>query len=75
MISDSAGNLYGTTGAGGTAQAGVVYKLNTAGQETVLYSFPGATDGRYPQAGVIRDSAGNLYGTTCCGGARGAGVA
>src|ERR1039458_8699972 len=74
VIRDSGGNLYGTTPFGGTAQAGVVFKLDTAGQETVLYSFTGGTDGRWPSAGVIRDSAGNFYGTTGQGGTAGAGV-
>ena len=68
VIRDSAGNLYGTTTSGGSAGAGVVYKLDAAGRETVLYSFAGGTDGRYPTAGVISDSAGNLYGTTVNGG-------
>ena len=68
MIRDSAGNLYGTTTGGGAANAGVVYKLDTTGQETVLYSFTGGADGANPDAGVIRDSAGNLYGTTTDGG-------
>ena len=64
VIRDSAGNLYGTTQYGGTAQQGVVYRLDTAGHETVLHSFTGGADGSRPNAGVIRDSAGNLYGTT-----------
>ena len=38
------------------------------GQETVLYSFTGGTDGANPLAGLIRDSAGNLYGTASNGG-------
>jgi uncharacterized repeat protein (TIGR03803 family) len=45
---DSAGNLYGTTPGGGISAAGVVYKLDTAGQETVLYSFTGALMGATP---------------------------
>jgi len=68
VISDAAGNLYGTTSSGGQSNMGVVYKIDTAGQETVLYSFKGGTDGAFPQAGVTADSAGNLYGTTACGG-------
>jgi uncharacterized repeat protein (TIGR03803 family) len=74
VIRDSSGNLYGTTGGGGTAGYGVVWELGTSGQETVLYSFTGGSDGGDPFAGVIRDSAGNLYGTTRDGGAKGAGV-
>src|ERR1039458_1359539 len=74
VIRDSAGNLYGTTSWGGTAGAGVVYKLDPAGRETVLYNFTGGADGSGPQAGVIRDTAGNLYGTTVRGGATGSGV-
>ncbi len=51
------------TSGDGTAGFGVVYKLDTAGQQTVLHSFAGGAAGAYPN-GVIRDSAGNLYGTT-----------
>jgi len=71
VIRDSAGNLYGTTYYGGTAGYGVVYKLDATGDETVLYSFTGGADGGHPSAGVIRDSAGNLYGTTLFGGITG----
>src|SRR5580700_1449363 len=49
LIRDSAGGLYGT-GGGGTARAGVVYKVDAAGQETVLYSFTGGADGGGPSA-------------------------
>ena len=49
-------------------RAGVVYKLDRTGRETVLYSFTQSADGGYPEAGAIRDSAGNLYGTTTQGG-------
>ena len=41
---------------------------------TVLYSFSGGADGAYPEAGLIRDAAGNLYGTTYGGGASGYGT-
>jgi len=74
VIRDSGGNLYGTTYQGGTANFGVVYKVDTGGQETVLYSFSGGADGGYPTSGVIRDSAGNLYGTAGAGGTANAGV-
>jgi uncharacterized repeat protein (TIGR03803 family) len=74
MVRDSAGNLYGTTQLGGSGNLGMVYKLDTSGKEKVLYSFPGPADGSVPYASVIRDSAGNLYGTTENGGPVNAGV-
>ena len=71
LIADAAGNLYGTTGSGGAGTDGTVFELDTTGKETVLYSFCVATncaDGWGPDAGVIQDPAGNLYGTTSNGG-------
>jgi uncharacterized repeat protein (TIGR03803 family) len=69
LIQDAAGKLYGTTHAGGTYGFGVVFKVDATGAETVLYSFRGGTDGRFPEAGLVRDLMGNLYGTTRRGGA------
>jgi len=74
LIRDSAGNLYGTTRVGGASNQGVVYKLDATGHEMVLYSFTGGADGAHPYAGLILDSAGNLYGTTYRGGPANAGV-
>jgi uncharacterized repeat protein (TIGR03803 family) len=74
LARDSAGNLYGTTIGGGTAGLGVVFKVNADGQETVLHSFTGGTDGRNPYAGVVLGPEGNLYGTTPFGGQTNAGV-
>jgi uncharacterized repeat protein (TIGR03803 family) len=69
LIEDDAGNLYGTTETGGNGcDCGVVFKLTPGGTETVLYAFAGGSDGAYPEAGLIRDRAGNLYGTTINGG-------
>lgn len=74
LLRDAAGNLYGTTGSGGDLACphpggcGVVFKLDTAGNETVLHSFTGGADGWYPIEGLIQDAAGNLYGTTSYGG-------
>jgi uncharacterized repeat protein (TIGR03803 family) len=77
LIRDAAGNLYGTTFMGGTGcdgvGCGVVFKLDTKGEETVLHSFKGS-DGANPYAGLIRDSNGNFYGTTLDGGSYNAGV-
>lgn len=71
---DQAGNLYGTTLNGGTNGKGVVFKLDSAGNETVLHSFIGNGDGANPDGGLIRDNAGNLYGTTLYGGTTGNGT-
>jgi len=75
LIADSQGNFYATTNHGGAFSSGVVFKLSKSGVETVLHSFAGGTDGAYPEGGLIRDSSGNLYGTTTGGGASGAGTA
>jgi uncharacterized repeat protein (TIGR03803 family) len=78
LLMDTAGNLYGTTIKGGSHNAGVVFKLSadTSGgyTESVLYSFTGGGDGGTPQAGLIMDGAGNLYGTTANGGSSNEGV-
>ncbi|HXM45403.1 MAG TPA: choice-of-anchor tandem repeat GloVer-containing protein [Bryobacteraceae bacterium] len=74
LTRDAAGNLYGTATAGGVKDNGVVYKLDAAGNFSVLYSFSGATSGDKPYGGVIRGSRGNLYGTTISGGRTSAGV-
>ena len=74
LVRDAKGNLYGTTSYGGSSFAGNVFKLDPTGTETVLYSFTGSTDGNSPSGGLIRDSAGNLYGTTFLGGAAGYGT-
>jgi len=66
---DSAGNLYGTTNAGGASTYGVVFKVTKTGVETVVHEFTGGTDGAYPQGGLVRDTGGNFFGTTTAGGA------
>ena len=71
VIFDGAGNLYGTTGGGGTGGYGVVFKLTPSGSgwtESVLYSFTGVPDGSGPFSAVTFDQNGNLYGTTLGGG-------
>jgi uncharacterized repeat protein (TIGR03803 family) len=74
VIRDSAGNLYGTAATGGAAGAGVVYKLDAGHRYTVLYNFMGGADGGVPSGSLLRDSAGNLYGTTVIGGNANVGV-
>jgi uncharacterized repeat protein (TIGR03803 family) len=67
---DPAGNLFGTTSAGGASGLGAVFKVDSSGRESVIHSFTGSpADGASPYAGLILDSAGNLYGTTTSGGA------
>src|SRR5882757_6360843 len=68
LIWDGLSNLYGTTTEGGASNNGTIFKLAPAGTQTALYSFAGSPDGAYPMAGVTRDTAGNLYGTTFRGG-------
>jgi uncharacterized repeat protein (TIGR03803 family) len=74
LTRDAAGNLYGTTEGGGDLTAcdgvgcGTVFVLDPQGRKKTLYNFKGGTDGRNPYSGVIRDSEGNLYGTTSLGG-------
>ena len=74
LARDPAGNLYGTTQAGGNARAGVIFRVDKFGNETVLYSFSGGSDGKNPVAGLIGDAAGNIYGTTEYGGLSGIGT-
>lgn len=68
LLLGSDGNLYGTAGSGGASYAGLVFKMDTRGKETVLYNFTGGSDGAFPFGGLIADAAGNLYGTTASGG-------
>jgi uncharacterized repeat protein (TIGR03803 family) len=81
VIFDASGNLYGTTGAGGSSTkcsggCGVIFKLHPDGggwTESVVQSFSGG-DGSNPNAALLMDQAGNLFGTTTSGGAHGLGV-
>ncbi|HEY4112954.1 MAG TPA: choice-of-anchor tandem repeat GloVer-containing protein [Rhizomicrobium sp.] len=64
LVADSADTLYGTTEGGGAHQWGTVYKITPSGKESILYSFCNCSDGGGPDAGLLRDGEGNLYGTT-----------
>jgi uncharacterized repeat protein (TIGR03803 family) len=74
LTQDTAGNLYGTTNSGGSRKKGTIFRLAPDGTETVLYSFTGRSASNYPAASLIKDAAGNLYGTTPNGGANGYGT-
>jgi uncharacterized repeat protein (TIGR03803 family) len=87
LVRDAAGNLYGTTAFGGAVgcgqdRCGTAFMLNRAGKLVGSYSF-GGTNGTQPGAGLLRDAAGNFYGTTpyggdnepSCGKLKGCGVA
>lgn len=75
---DNAGNIYGTTLNEGAHTYGSVWELTPSGGSytfTDLHDFSlGSADGGFPDGGVIRDAAGNLYGTTVDGGANGSGI-
>jgi uncharacterized repeat protein (TIGR03803 family) len=73
VIADEKGNLYGTTDLGGAHGFGTVFEITRGDREKVLYSFAGQGDGASPVAGLLRDAAGNLYGTTASGGKSGCG--
>lgn len=65
VLQDAAGNLFGTTSAGGADNFGTVFELPRKGKSRLLYSFTGSSDdGAQPVAGLIQDAQGNLYGTT-----------
>ena len=68
LVRDKPGNLYGTTFFGGAYGYGSVFKLDPSGNETVLYSFTGGSDGANPGGGLTIDASGNLYGVTVVGG-------
>jgi uncharacterized repeat protein (TIGR03803 family) len=78
LVFGKGGNLYGTTAYGGDYGLGTVFELarrvGNKWTETVLHSFAGGSDGVYPYAALIHDTAGNLYGTTFNGGAVNAGT-
>ena len=75
LIFDPSGNLYGTTVSGGSGGGGTVFMLTFNGGWTfsLVYSFTGAGNSPGPFDSLIRDPAGNLYGTTAGDGAYGYG--
>ena len=85
LLFDDSGNLYGTAQAGGDGTekvceisgCGTVFELTPGSSGwtlSTLHSFGDGSDGQAPYAGLIRDAAGNFYGTTVAGGTHGAGT-
>ncbi len=68
VVRDASGNLYGVTFDGGGAGVGAVYEISSNGDESLIYSFSGSSDGGNPSSALLLDSQGNLYGTTQNGG-------
>jgi uncharacterized repeat protein (TIGR03803 family) len=82
LMQASDGNFYGTTESGGDASCtgrygpgcGTVYRMDLAGNVTVLYAFTGQSDGSWPESALIQGSDSSLYGTTAYGGVNDDGV-
>jgi uncharacterized repeat protein (TIGR03803 family) len=78
LVMDKTNDLYGTTTLGGTYGSGTVFTLvqGTSGlwSERILHNFTGGRDGGSPEAALIFDNSGNLYGTTTFGGTYGFGT-
>lgn len=76
LVMDGSGNIYGVENSGAAScqagDCGEVFELTRSSSgnwtQTTLYTFKGGTDGSMPASGLVRDSAGNLYGTTSAGG-------
>jgi uncharacterized repeat protein (TIGR03803 family) len=68
LIQGSDGNFYGTTTFGGQFQKGTVFRITPEGEETVVYSFAGGSDGAYPSPGLVPGPGNSFYGTTYEGG-------
>jgi uncharacterized repeat protein (TIGR03803 family) len=68
VIVDASGDIFGTALQGGANNYGVVFEIAADGTESILYSFAGGNDGNKPEAGLLEDAGGNLYGTTYFGG-------
>lgn len=68
LLADGSGGFYGTTAQGGASRDGTVFHVSSDGTETALHDFTGGSDGFSPEAGLIADKSGNIYGTTKYGG-------
>jgi uncharacterized repeat protein (TIGR03803 family) len=73
LVEDSNGDLFGTTEGGGTSDEGTVYELARDNSSMTGYTFStllsfNGDNGAYPDATLVQDSSGNLFGTTSAGG-------
>jgi len=75
LVVDKSGNIFGTTFAGGSSNAGTAYEFSPVagggGNYSIIFNFDGtrgATTGDGPEGGLVADAQGNLYGTAICGG-------
>ncbi|MGO9517374.1 MAG: choice-of-anchor tandem repeat GloVer-containing protein [Candidatus Korobacteraceae bacterium] len=71
VVFDPSGNLYGALEANGPFNWGLIFQLSPSGpgwKEQPAYIFSGGSNGGVPEAGLIADASGNLYGTTRFGG-------
>jgi uncharacterized repeat protein (TIGR03803 family) len=77
LVSDAAGNLYGTTSEGGLG-SGTIFELapngNNTWTESLPHLFAGPPDGAFPYAGMVGDGTGIFYGATVHGGTDGEGA-
>ena len=74
LIMDGFGNLYGTTGGGGSSNSGTVFKVTPKGKETILHSFSNGSDGGWANGGLLAGANGVVNGDTVLGGTYGYGV-
>lgn len=74
LVADSGGHLYGTTPYGGVLNQGTVFEVSVTGTKKLLYAFAGGEDGASPAGTLLRDTNGNLNGTTIFGGTYGDGT-
>ena len=74
LVAAAGGSFYGTTPLGGDFGFGTVFEIDRTGAERVVYSFTGGVDGANPDAPLVLDAKGNLYGTTYAVGSSGEGT-
>src|SRR6185503_10477824 len=72
LVQDASGDFYGTTGNGGSGGncaggCGTLFKLTAGGTHAVIHNFTGGMDGNWPNADLVSDAAGNIYGSTVIG--------